>query len=186
MPPLVACAALGAVAGTLLDGIHAYGGVLDYEHDAFGRWAWFVPLEFALVGLAAGLAVPWLERSGAAEPASWSLWRRVVELALFACLYLATTLVGGGVEAVVLALALAALAVARLLIGDARGDLPYVALAAAAGPAGEIVISAIGAFDYEHPDLLGIPIWLPALWANAGFLIRRLLVPIVLPARVSV
>ena len=37
--------------------------------------------------------------------------------------------------------------------------------------------SATGAFDYAHPDFAGIPMWLPALWANGGLLIRRLLAP---------
>ena len=36
---------------------------------------------------------------------------------------------------------------------------------------------ATGAFDYAHPDFAGIPMWLPALWANGGLLIRRLLAP---------
>ena len=49
------------------------------------------------------------------------------------------------------------------------------------GPLAEIAISATGAFDYANPDFAGIPMWLPALWANGGLLIRRLLGPVVLP-----
>ena len=41
-------------------------------------------------------------------------------------------------------------------------------------------MSAIGAFDYADPDVAGIPMWLPALWANGGIFIRRLLAPVVL------
>lgn len=180
---LAACALLGAVVGTLLDGIHAYGDVLAYDVPGFGRWGWFVPLEFALLGVGAGLAVPWLEGASGGANRNWSALERLGELALFACLYGATTLVGDGVDAVALTVALAVLAALRLLLGDGRGDLPYVVVAAIAGPLGEMVIAALGAFHYEHPVLLGVPVWLPALWGNAGFLIRRLVKPIVMPER---
>ena len=63
---------LGAVVGTLLDGIHAYGDVLAYDVPGFGRWGWFVPLEFALLGVAAALAVP--TRIVGADPAVHSIF----------------------------------------------------------------------------------------------------------------
>ncbi len=47
-------------------------------------------------------------------------------------------------------------------------------------PLTEAAISALGAFDYADPDVAGIPMWLPALWANGGIFIRRLLAPVVL------
>jgi hypothetical protein len=180
---LAACFALGAILGTLLDGIHAYGDVLSYPHPAFGRWAWFVPLEFGLLGALACVVVPLLEqrRANAAPP---SVPAALAELALFTCLYLATALLDGD-AAPFLAAGLGALAVARLALG-CGGDLPYVLLAAVLGPAGEAILSAAGAFSYAHPDLIGIPLWLPALWANAGFLIRRLMMLLASPRRRAV
>ena len=178
---LAACVLLGAVLGTMLDSIHAYGDVLSYPHPQLGRLAWFVPLEFGLVGLLAGLLAPALERrfAGAGAPA-WSLSERLAELALFAALYFLTTLVSGD-WAIALAIALAGLALTRLLVTRSRADVPYVLLAAVLGPAAEALLTALGVFDYADPDFAGIPVWLPALWANGGFLIRRLIVPIVLP-----
>lgn len=174
------CFLLGAVLGTLLDGIHAYGDVLVYPDPAFGRWAWFVPVEFGLTGAAVGLLMPSIERVVAAgETPHWSLAQRAAELLLFAGLYVATALVEPG-GAVVLALALGALAVVRVLTSGVRGDWAYALAASVLGPAGEAIISALGAFDYVEPDFAGIPIWLPALWANAGLLIRRLIGPIVI------
>ena len=162
------CFLLGAVLGTLLDGIHAYGDVLVYPDPAFGRWAWFVPVEFGLTGAAVGLLMPSIERVVAAgETPHWSLAQRAAELLLFAGLYLATALIEPG-GAVVLALALGALAVVRVLTSGVRGDWAYALAASVLGPAGEAIISALGAFDYVEPDFAGIPIWLPALWANAG------------------
>jgi hypothetical protein len=179
MSRLVRCFVLGAVLGTLLDGIHAYGDVLAYPDPAFGRWAWFVPLEFGLLGVGAGLVVPHLEELLTdGTPPHWSLAQRMSEVLLFAGLYLATALIEPG-GAVALAVALGALAAIRLILSPTRGDWAYVLGAAVLGPATEAIISALGAFDYLEPDFAGIPYWLPALWANAGFLIRRLVVPIV-------
>jgi hypothetical protein len=177
---LVACFALGAVLGTLLDGIHAYGDVLEYSDPAFGRWAWFVPLEFGLLGLAVGSAMPLLERLATkSRPPEWPAQTRLLELALFVALYLSTALVPHE-AALALAITFAALAAGRLAFFSQPGDLAYVLLACVLGPAAEAALSGLGVFDYRHPDFLGIPYWLPFLWANGGFLIRRLLAPIVL------
>lgn len=178
---LALCFVLGAVVGTLLDAIHVYGDVLAYPHSAIGRLAWFVPLEFGLIGLLVGLLAPALENAFASqERPRWSAAERLGELALLAALYFLTTLVSGG-WSFVLAGALAALVVIRLALTGDRADVPYVLLAAVLGPAGEALLVALGVFDYLDPDFAGIAVWLPALWANGGFLIRRLIVPIVLP-----
>jgi hypothetical protein len=80
----------------------------------------------------------------------------------------------------VVTLGLVALLAGRLLLRPVRGDWAYALIAAIAGPAAEALISAAGAFDYAEPDLAGIPMWLPALWANGGIFIRRLLAPVML------
>jgi hypothetical protein len=178
---LATCFAIGAVAGTLLDGIHLGGDVLSYDHEAFGEWAWFVPLEFGLAGLVAGIAIPWIEcAAGPGVPPRFGAGQRAAELAFFAALYGATALWDGDGAPWLLA-GLTAVAVVRLVVAPVQGDWAYAALAAVLGPLGEILISATGAFDYANPDFAGIPMWLPALWANGGLLIRRMLVPVVLP-----
>jgi len=177
---LAVCFLLGAAYGTLLDGIHLYGDAESYRDPVFGRWAWFVPIEFGFAGLAAGLAVPVIERRfGPPEPPRFGIARRVGETALFTAAYVATALFDGD-GAPWLAAGLLALLALRLVVAPVRGDWAYAAAAAVLGPAAEIAILQTGAFDYAHPDVAGIPIWLPALWANGGLLIRRLLVPLVL------
>lgn len=177
---LAACFAIGAVAGTLLDGLHLLGDVLSYEHEAFGEWAWFVPLEFGLAGVAAGVAIPVLERAvGPQVPPYFDTIGRVGEVGLFAALYGATALFDGD-GAVWLLVGLTLLVLVRLWLWPVPGDWAYAAIAAVVGPAAEIAISATGAFDYANSDFAGIPMWLPALWANGGLLIRRLLGPVVL------
>ena len=178
---LAACFAIGAVAGTLLDGLHLLGDVLSYEHEAFGEWAWFVPLEFGLAGVAAGVAIPVLERAvGPQVPPYFdtvgrvrgggALYRSVWRYGLVRRRWGAVWLLAG----------LTLLVVIRLWLWPVPGDWAYAAIAAVVGPAAEVAISATGAFDYANPDFAGIPMWLPALWANGGLLIRRLLGPVVL------
>jgi hypothetical protein len=172
------CFALGAVLGTLLDGIHVYGDILVYPDPAFGRWAWFVPLEFGLLASVAALVMPPLERViGPASTPRWSIPERAFELALFTSLYVLTAVAGPGASPL-LAFAFGALALVRLWRSPVPGDWVYVLTAALLGPAAEALMSALGAFDYRDPDIAGIPYWLPALWANGGLLIRRLLRPI--------
>jgi Protein of unknown function (DUF2878) len=175
---LAACFVVGAVLGTLLDGIHLYGDVESYRDPVLGRWAWFVPLEFGLAGLAAGVAVPVIERRfGPPAPPRFGITRRLGETVVFTAAYVATALFDGD-GAPWLAAGLLALLALRLVVAPVRGDWAYAAAAAALGAAAEIAILQTRAFDYAHPDLAGIPVWLPALWANGGLLIRRLFVPL--------
>ncbi len=183
MPParsLATCFAIGALVGTALDGIHLLGDVLSYETESFGDWAWFVPIEFGLAGVAAGIAIPWIERAvGPPVFPPLGVARRAAELLLFAAAYGATALWDGDGAPWVTA-GLLGLVAGRLVLAPLRGDLVYALAAALLGPLGEIAILGTGAFDYAHPDVAGIPMWLPALWANGGLLIRRLLAPVVL------
>ena len=66
---------------------------------------------------------------------------------------------------------------ARLAFARVRGDWAFALVAGIAGPAVEAVVHATGAFHYTEPDFLGIPVWLPVLWANGGLAIRRLFGP---------
>ena len=176
---LAICFCLGAVLGTLLDGIHVYGDVESYPDPLLGRWAWFVPLEFGLAGAFAGALIPALERlAGPPWPPHWPLRVRIAELCLIVAAYLSTVVLD---EAPVLLTAgLLALLAIRLAFRPVPGDWLYALIGAVAGPVVEATISALGAFDYADPDVAGIPMWLPALWALGGIFIRRLFLPIVL------
>jgi hypothetical protein len=170
---LALCFIGGAALGTALDALHAYGDVESYANETFGRLAWFVPLEFGLAGLAAGILVPVLDERFAGRPLSWSTGDRARELALIVALYLATV-AGNGWGAVLLAIAFTAIVVWRLASAPAPGDWVFALTAGIVGPAVEAALVAIGAFDYTEPDLLGVPVWLFPLWANGGLVIRRL------------
>jgi hypothetical protein len=176
---LAACFVLGAILGTSLDAIHVHGDVLVYHGATVADIGWWVPLQFGVIGLGVGLAIGLIERgAGVEEPPSWGVDRTVGELVLFAALYWSTSLVGAG-DAAWLAAGLFALAGLRLALAPTPGDWVYVVLAAVLGPLGEALVSATGIFEYHDDPLLGVPYWLPALWANGGFLMRRLFLPVV-------
>jgi hypothetical protein len=176
---LATCFCLGVLLGTLLDGIHVYGDVESYPDPAFGRRAWFVPLEFGVAGALAGALMPRLEQAvGPARTPRWTAGARLAELAVLVAAYVATVVLADAPLAVTLVLA--ALLAARLGLWAVPGDWAYALIAGLAGPAAEAALSAAGAFDYAEPDFAGIPMWLPLLWANGGLFIRRLLAPVVL------
>jgi uncharacterized protein DUF2878 len=178
---LIGAFLLGATLGTALDAIHAYGDVESYPNDALDRLAWFVPLEFGLAGIAVAFTIPVLERvAGEGRPREWSAWERVRELPLLAGLYVTSVAANGPGNAAFLVGLLVLLAV-RLTFGEVRGDWAFALVAGVVGPAAEAIIHATGAFDYTEPDFLGIPMWLPALWANAGLSIRRIFGPLSVP-----
>jgi Protein of unknown function (DUF2878) len=178
---LLGAFALGAALGTALDAIHAYGDVESYSHETLGRLGWFVPLEFGLAGVVSALVVSVLERAfGPVRTPAWAPWERVRELPLLAGLYV-TSVAANGSGAVPFAIALLVLLAVRLGFVRTRGDWAFALAAAIAGPAAEAAIHALGAFDYTEPDLLGLPLWLPALWANGGLAIRRLFGPLSVP-----
>jgi hypothetical protein len=181
---LAICFCLGALLGTLLDGIHVYGDVESYPDPLLGRWAWFVPLEFGAAGVLAGALIPALERvAGPPLPPHWPLRVRIAELCLIVAAYLSTVVLDAA--PVLVTTGLIALLAIRLTFWPVPGDWLYALIGAAVGPVLEATISALGAFDYSNPDVAGIPMWLPVLWALGGIFIRRLFLPIVYRSRNS-
>jgi len=170
--------ALGALLGTGLDAIHVYGDVEEYANEVIGQLGWFVPIEFGLAGVASALVVPLLERvvGDRAAPA-WTVWERVREVFLLTGLYV-VSVGANGASAVPFAVGLLTVVGGRLAFASVRGDWAFALVAAIAGPVAEALIHATGAFHYTEPDFLGIPVWLPALWANGGLAIRRLFGPL--------
>src|SRR5919197_807263 len=169
---LALCFAAGALLGTGLDALHAYGDVESYPGPTIGELGWFVPVEFGLAGVVVGVAVPALDVALAGRALAWPLAVRLREIGVIAVLY-AATVAANGWGAAPLTVAFVAVLVLRLAQDAAPGDWVFALVAAVAGPVVEATLVAIGAFDYTQPDVFGIPAWLPALWANGGLVIRR-------------
>lgn len=72
---------------------------------------------------------------------------------------------------VMLAVVAIAIGVGKLRV-EKDGLLLYVTMAIL-GPTAEMAIVHAGAWQYESPNLAGIPMWLPFLWGSAALSIRR-------------
>jgi hypothetical protein len=57
-----------------------------------------------------------------------------------------------------------------------EGALPYALATALGGTLFEAMLSSTGAFYYtkDNQDILGVPIWLPALYLHASLLTRAI------------
>ena len=71
--------------------------------------------------------------------------------------------------------AFAALFVARFALHGSRRTIAGLALLlAVVGPAFESLQWSLGMFEYTHPDVLGVPWWLLAFYANGAWAVREL------------
>jgi hypothetical protein len=166
--------ALGATLGTALDAIHSHFGAVSYPAPVFAQEAWWVPLLFAgAYGTAIGrpLMAP-------REPPLPG-WKVVLGLGLFIGAYWLTVVPWSWPVRCVL---LGAIFVGGWAVCDRRpiGWL-VAALAAFFGPVVEITLLRAGVFVHHEVHFLGIPYWLPLLYACAsvglGALARWLTAP---------
>ena len=158
----------GAIVGTLLDRIHVAAGVLWYTRPVLAGQAIWVPLVFgvgALLLMSGHLIFPPHERPAA--PAT------LVEPALALLItYLATAELAD--RPLILALALVGTWLIHVLRNPTSDKLAVAAVFALGGPLFEAALSATGGFFYRSPDVLAVPIWLPALYLNVSLLTRQI------------
>ena len=172
---------LGAILGSCLDAFHVHSGVERYPVPVLFGLAWWVPLLFGAAAVAIGtshvLADPLLGH--VRRP-----YRLPISLSELAWLLLAY-LVGAS--------ALTSLTKAGLLFiiylnfwllsGRSWQNLLLSVVTAITGTLVEMILVTAGAFSYLHPDFIGVPYWLPCMYACAslalGNLGRSLIIPTV-------
>jgi hypothetical protein len=172
----------GAIGGTLLDQIHVRSHVLHYAHPTVAGEAWWVVPEFGVAATAALLSAIWMTKRLWREP------RDRVPVLADALIFVLAYMVTGVFHRhswIVLTLAFG-LWVALITIHPNRRAFIIMSIALAiVGPIYEGALSATGAFRYDVTPLVGrVPIWLPALYLNAGVLaasVARALTRTVLP-----
>ncbi len=171
---LIRLFAFGAVVLTLLDSVHVHTHTLVYAHPFVFGSAWWVPL---LMGSAAALGgwayvIGWNRLRGPAKLPSWN--KVALALTSFSLMYVASGLLPGTTVTKLIVLVIAAVVIHREVDGTRVG----AKLALAGAVLGPIAEAINPQFRYLDPDFLGIPIWLPALYACAtpalGQLARRL------------
>ncbi len=167
--PLSALFGFGAVTLSICDGFHTHSGTTSYPNPVALMAAWWTPLIFGLAVGAGGPAYAILYQllGGRKAPPSWL--QLAPAFVAFCSLYYFSGFYHGANphETNVTKLAVlggAALVLYALLDRTVAGALCLVATALT-GPCVESILVHLGAFLHLQPDVLGVPMWLPALYA---------------------
>lgn len=159
---------LGATVVTVFDGFHTHSGSTEYANPVFAMAAWWTPLLFgsAVLGLGAVYARLHPKLGGPREIASAE--RLAIGFVVFGCLYFASGYLPAS-NVVKLAVLVAGAAALALLLDKSSAAWILAIGAAVIGPSFEIGLTHAGGFRHMHPDLWGIPMWLPGLYLAAAF-----------------
>jgi hypothetical protein len=153
--------------------MHYLADVLWYPDRTLWGQAWWVPMLFggAALALAFGHRF-WMNLLNQAPPKA-SFKEIFVKAVLFMTAYAATAIFSMSPIALTVTLTLLWIPIAQPF---SKAKLSYSLLVAIIGSLVEATLSALGQFYYNRPDILGIPMWLPALYlwaANVGEAIGR-------------
>lgn len=165
-------AGVGAVLGTALDAVHVLTGTLSYPAPTlWGLQAWWVPLLFAGTGVLLGEG----HRHIAVRLAGGDVPPRpqTAELALAVGALVLTYGASGFLRAwpwVTTALFVAGFGAVWVRTPRAaqRAMGMHAVAVAVGGPLVEATLSGAGLFTYHQHDLLGVPVWLGALYLHGG------------------
>lgn len=154
----------GAILGSVCDGFHTHSLTTFYPRPWILKMAWWVPLLFGSAGLAIGLTHPvcdrWFKRQQKL-PLSWYVI--ISGLGLFMGLYFLSGFLNFSNSYKFFLLGILSVLFWGFFDRTWQG-LALGILTALVGCTVEIMLSALGLFDYTHPDLWGIPAWLPWLY----------------------
>jgi len=158
----------GAAICTVCDHLHATHGVLYYVRPVVWDQAWWVPLLFAGASLAAVAGATPIRRAFGARVTPAPTVREIAGDGIaFIVAYAYTSFAAHDRPNVTLAL-LAAWWVARVVRDRAPWLIAYSLLMAVAGSGFEALWSSLGFFYYRHPDIVGVPRWLPGIYLHVA------------------
>lgn len=165
--PLVLLSLFGATIGVLLDGLHTFSGTTEYTHPLVFRTAWWAPLLFANAYGVGGMIYAVGHRRLGGPPEVRSRRELAFGLVAFAGLYAISAYLPAP-NAVKLVVLFAGAAALWWRLDRTRAGAMLACVAAVAGPLTEIVLTHLGFFRHLQADVLGVPIWLPALYFASG------------------
>jgi hypothetical protein len=170
---------LGALPGMALDAFHVFSGVERYASPTLLEIAWWVPLLFGGAAVAIGFSHPLLDPL-LHHRRFRSLFSSLLGLAWLPLVYLISASFFDTLTKTLLILLV--YCNFWLLAGSDWQNLVFSLVTAITGTLIEMILVAAGAFAYLHPDILGVPYWLPGIYACAslalGDLGRSLFYPI--------
>jgi hypothetical protein len=157
---------LGATLGSALDAFHASSGVERYPIPVFFGLAWWVPLLFGSAAVAIGCSHPLADPLLHNRRPPHRIWVSLGGLAWLVLAYLISASFLDSLAKVGL------LAIIYfnfwLLSGGGWQNLVFSLVTAITGTLIEMILVTAGAFSYLHPDFIGVPYWLPCIYANTS------------------
>lgn len=163
---------LGALLGTILDALQVYAGIEHYAAPIWFGQAWWVPLLFGSAAMAIGYSHSQVDHLLAHRPMPHSLLASTGELTWLVLAYLITLIPIYSLAKV--GLLLLVYLNFWLLAGRSWQNLLLSFVTAITGTLIEMILIAAGAFSYAHADMLGVPFWLPCLYAIASLAVGDL------------
>jgi hypothetical protein len=158
----------GAVVGSALDALHTHSGTTYYANEWWFEMSAWTPLLFGGAGVLVGLSYPVAERLTGLRPGRRLSWTEACTgFVLFTLLYAASGYLPASnlVKLVVLS---AGAAILFAWLARTWLALVLAALTALIGPLVESALVHAGFFFYRDPDVLGVAVWLPALYASGS------------------
>jgi len=175
---------LGATLGTTLDAFHVYSGVERYPAPLLVGVAWWVPLLFGAAAVAIGHSHAMIDPLLHHRRLPQRLLLSIGELAWVVLAYLVSASILDAIAKVGLLIVI--YLNFWLLAGRSWQNLLLSVVTAITGTLIEMILVAAGAFFYLHPDMLGVPYWLPCMYACASLAVGDLGRSLILsPARGS-
>ncbi len=163
---------LGAIFGTALDAFHVYSYVEQYTRPAFLGVAWWVPLLFGIAAVAIGYSHP------LTDPLIHNLRRPrrlTMSIAELAWLLLAYVIAASPISSLAKTVLLTLIYFNFwLLTGRGWQNLLLSLVTAITGTLVEMTLVAAGAFSYLQLGMLGVPYWLPFMYACASLAVGDL------------
>ena len=157
---------LGAILGSALDAFHTSSGVERYPIPALFGLAWWVPLLFGSAAVVIGCSHPLADPLLHNRRPPRRIW---ISLAALGWLVLAYLVTASFLDSLAKAGLLAVLYFNFwLLSGGGWQNLVLSLVTAITGTLIEMILVAAGAFSYLHPDFIGVPYWLPCMYACAS------------------
>ncbi len=162
---------LGATFGTALDALHVYTGVERYPMPTFLGVAWWVPLLFGVAAIAIGYSHPLVD-----PLLQHRRFRRLsASIGELTWLLLAYLISASRLETIAkVGILLIIYLNFWLLAGRSWQNLLLSFVTAVTGTLIEMILVAAGVFSYTHPDILGVPYWLPCIYACASLAVGDL------------
>src|SRR5712691_4285445 len=170
---------VGVTFGTALDAFHVYSKVERYPVPVLFGLAWWVPFLFGGAAVAIGYSHPMVDPLLRQRRVPQRLLFSVGELTWVVLAYLVSATSLDSIAKV----GLMTFIYVNFWLMAGRGwkNLLFSLVTAITGTLVEMLLVAAGAFSYLHPDFIGVPYWLPCIYACAslavGDLGRSLITP---------